>query len=132
MKPTNVATTWPDHDEPRLRTRRYQLPLAHVAAAVKVAVPALRTYGRRWRFVAMQAEPEHIVLRAEVPVLLFTDDLTVTLRAAPGGCLLDVHSASRVGRGDFGENRRHILQLLAALEKCLGLDGQRARRGLTA
>ncbi len=121
MKPTNSAATRPDHEDVQLRTRYLRLPLAHVAAAIKVAVPTLRTYGRRWRFVEMKAEPAVVVLRAQVPVLVFTDDLVATLRAAPDGCRLDVASASRVGRGDFGENRRHILQLLAALHTQLGL-----------
>lgn len=125
MKPTNSAATRPDHDDERLRTRHLRLPLAHVAAAIKVTVPTLRTYGRRWRLVEMKAEPAtaeaaSVVLRVQVPVLVFTDDLVATLRAAPDGCRLDVASASRVGRGDLGENRRHILQLLAALHTQLG------------
>jgi hypothetical protein len=120
MKPTNSAATRPDHDDERLRTRHLRLPLAHVAAAVKVALPALRTYGRRWRLVEMKAEPDSVVLRAEVPVLVFTDDLVATLRAAPDGCRLNIASASRIGQGDFGENRRHILQLLSALQSQLG------------
>ena len=125
MKPTNSAATRPDHDNERLRTRPLRLPLAHVAAAIKVTVPTLRTYGRRWRLVEMKlvemkAEPTSVVLRAEVPVLVFTDDLVATLRAAPDGCRLDIASASRIGQGDFGENRRHILQLLAALQAQLG------------
>jgi uncharacterized protein (DUF1499 family) len=33
---------------------------------------------------------------------------------------VDCRSASRIGNGDFGENRRHALQFLAALDEKLG------------
>ena len=112
LNPTNFAATHPDHPDARLRTRRYRCTLDEARAAVEEVIPQLVTYGRHWRVVRAEADE----VRAAVPVLVFTDDVTVTLRAADNGVILDARSASRVGRGDFGENRRHLRQLLTALD----------------
>lgn len=69
--------------------------------------------------VALVSNPGHDTLHAEVPVLTFTDDLTVTLSSNNKETTVNVRSASRVGKGDFGENRRHIIQLLTALDQRL-------------
>jgi uncharacterized protein (DUF1499 family) len=50
---------------------------------------------------------------------MFTDDIVVTVNAEQGGVVLDVRSAARMGKSDMGENRRHVLQLLAALDEKL-------------
>ncbi|HVF10381.1 MAG TPA: DUF1499 domain-containing protein [Abditibacteriaceae bacterium] len=125
MNPTNVARTRPDHPDPRLRTRRYQKSINQARRIVVDLIPTLKTYGRNWRHVVEngmlqistgEAKIERVE-RAEVPVFFFTDDLSVTLRGNTQEVTIDVRSAARVGRGDFGENRRHVLQLLRALDK---------------
>ena len=113
----NHAATQPGHVDPALRTRRYPHPLARVQQVVAGVLPRLRTYGTSWRVKGPPLRRDGTVsMRAEVPVFIFTDDLVVTLRAADGGTVVDVRSAARVGKADFGENRRHVLQLLAALD----------------
>lgn len=127
MNPTNVAGTRPDHPDPRLRTRHYRQSINHARRVVVDLLRTQKTYGRRWRHVvengmlqiAVGDEKIERVERAEVPVLFFTDDLAVTLRGNTKEVTIDVRSASRIGRGDFGENRRHILQLLRALDEKL-------------
>ena len=131
MNPGNIAETRPNHPDPGLRTRRYRQSLQQTSDAVVAMIPTLKTYGRRWRRVVKNkplerneplggaGEQEEIVEQAEVPVLLFTDDLVVIMRVDAREVTVDVRSASRVGRGDFGENRRHILQLLRALDEQL-------------
>jgi uncharacterized protein (DUF1499 family) len=114
--PTNSAATRPDHPDAQLRTRVYQASVTEVAAAIDGTVPRLRTYGRSWRVKPMSSLHEAFVVQCEVPVLFFTDDLTVTIHPQDDHTYVDVKSRSRVGRGDFGENRRHILQLLHALD----------------
>jgi uncharacterized protein (DUF1499 family) len=53
-----------------------------------------------------------------VPVTIFIDDLTVTLRTDGQSTLVDVRSQSRLaGKSDLGENRRHLFQLLRALDE---------------
>ncbi len=116
--PGNVAQTQPESADPRLRTRHYKTSLTEAYQVVLTVIPQLRTYGKAWHIVAHEENE----VRAEVPVLLFTDDLIVTLKEVSGGVTLDVHSASRLGKGDFGENRRHIVQLLAVLDEKLLLN----------
>lgn len=112
LNPTNFAATQADHPDARLRPRRYRCSVDEVREAVEAIIPNLATFGRRWRVVATQ--PGEV--RAEVPVLVFTDDLTVTLRAAPDSVLVEARSSARLGRSDLGENRRHLVQLLTALD----------------
>lgn len=127
QNPTNHAETRPDHSDPLLRTRHYQHSLYAVRRAVEEAIPTLRTYGSHWQTVpeegfipvSLHDEPVERVIRVVVPVLIFKDDLTVTLHGNSKETTVNVRSASRVGRGDFGENRRHILQLLHALDERL-------------
>ncbi len=112
LNPTNFSATQADHSDARLRSRRYRCSVDEAREAVEAIIPDLVTFGRHWRVVA--TDPGEV--RAEIPVLVFTDDLTVTLRAAPDSVLLDARSSARLGRSDLGENRRHLLQLLAALD----------------
>ena len=59
------------------------------------------------------------VIKAEVPVVVFTDDLEVYLKQNQDEVSIDVKSKSRIGRSDFGENARHVNQLLNVLDKKL-------------
>jgi uncharacterized protein (DUF1499 family) len=43
----------------------------------------------------------------------------VTLSEANGTTTVNVQSQSRVGRGDLGENRRHVVQLFTVLDEKL-------------
>lgn len=115
--PTNIAQTSSDDADARLHPRVYDAPPSRVAQEIRALVPQLKTYGRAWKMAAASTRGEK-TLRVEVTVLLFTDDLTATLSPQNGGAStrVEVHSASRVGKGDFGENRRHIVQFLTALD----------------
>jgi uncharacterized protein (DUF1499 family) len=116
LNPSNVAQTQPDHADARLRTRHYACSVDTAREAVLATIPTLSSYGAAWRVVSTEKN----VVRAEVPVLMFVDDLVVTMNAEQGGVVLDVRSAARLGKSDLGENRRHVLQLLAALDEKLG------------
>jgi hypothetical protein len=113
---TNIAATSEQAPWPELRPRRYGRPVAEVAQAVPRVIEQLG-----WRLAGQ--EP----FAAEVPVAggLFTDDLRVTLAEVDQQTVVNVHSSSRVGRGDLGENRRHVLQFFTALEQQLNLEPQR-------
>ncbi|MBV9468764.1 MAG: DUF1499 domain-containing protein, partial [Abitibacteriaceae bacterium] len=127
QNPINHAATRPDHSDPLLRTRHYHHSLYEVRRTVQETISTLRTYGGHWQTVpeeglvplGLRDEPVERVIRVVVPVLVFKDDLTITLHGNSKETTLDVRSASRVGKGDFGENRRHILQLLQALDERL-------------
>jgi uncharacterized protein (DUF1499 family) len=116
--PTNIAETAPAHAEEILRTRHYQIDLKTFIAETEKIIPALSTYGRSWRLDATDAGQDSAFIRAEVPVVFFTDDLEIRAEkdASAGGIVVNIRSNSRVGKSDFGENRRHVLQILAALD----------------
>jgi len=116
---TNSAQTAPEQNNPDLRTRFYQTSRDDAAKTVQNLVPTLRTLGRTWKIAASSTRNDAIEIRCEVAVLLFTDDLTISLQSEKNGTRVDVRSQSRVGKADFGENRRHIAQLLRALDRQL-------------
>ena len=135
MNPTNICRTQPDHPDARLRSRRYAQTLSVVTDKTVALIPTLHCWARPWKIIgvprtAPQGDASNVddgtvisdntIIHAEVPVLFFTDDLTVTLIAEGGDTRVDVRSASRVGRSDLGENRRHVYQLLHALDKKFG------------
>lgn len=110
---TNIAETQPDATLPELLPRRYLLSLSSTADASAAACVQLG-----WRIV----ERGDALIAAEVPVPggLFIDDLRITLSADGPVTVVNIHSSSRVGQGDLGENRRHVVQFFAALEQTLG------------
>ncbi len=116
--PTNRAQTAPDA-APELRTRLYSHNLNTTFDLAREVAQNQTTYRQSWRIGALAnagADSTTRQLKIEVPVLVFTDDLTVTLHAQGDQTSVDVESKSRVGEGDFGENRRHIVQFLSALD----------------
>lgn len=107
----NVAQTRPGSRFPELRTRRYPLAADALFADVERAVRQLG-----WRVTAR--DPARRELRAVVvtPLLRFRDDILIRVNAeGVHTSSLYLRSRSRVGRGDFGANIRHILDLYAAL-----------------
>lgn len=116
--PTNIAETAPAHAEEKMRTRHYQTDLKIFADETRRIIPTLSTWGGNWKFVAAEESENSVVIKAEVPVVVFTDDLRVKAErdAASGGIVVNVRSNSRTGKSDFGENRRHVLKILEALD----------------
>ncbi len=124
--PVSAAQTSFESEEVALKTRFYDAPWRDVVDATQSVLAAQKTYWRAWKTGSSSiggAAPGaklHETLRAQVPVILFTDDLEVTLSETDGGQIqVDCASKSRIGRGDFGENRRHIIQFLGALDEKL-------------
>lgn len=116
--PTNIAATAPDHAEEKLRTRRYKTDLKTFTAETENIIPAISSWGKNWKPAGSEAGENSAIVKAEVPVVVFTDDLRIAAEtdAAGNGIIVNVHSNSRVGKSDFGENRRHLLQILEALD----------------
>ena len=112
--PTNIARTSTDA-APELRTRTYAQSVAEVTQSAQQIAGEQTTWLRSWR-VGKVADN---VIHVEVPVLFFTDDLTIRVDAHEGQTRVNVESHSRVGKGDFGENRRHVAQFLRALDEKL-------------
>jgi len=116
--PDNIAKTAEDGGKKGLKTRVYKADSVTVAKAVKELVPTLSTYGGSWKIVDKSDGDEVKAFKIEVPVIIFTDDLEVKIAIKTDGEVkVNVRSASRVGKSDFGENARHIRKFLSALDK---------------
>lgn len=109
---SNSAATDPASDFPELRPPRYDITPEALHAA---AVQAVERLG--WEVSAR--EEGELLLAAVIitPLLRFRDDVEIRAERGPaGGSLLTAHSASRVGRADFGANTRHLLDLFAMVD----------------
>jgi len=109
---TNVAETRTDHPFPELRERSFSVPPSELYSKVRDAVVSLG-----WRVVQEDRQALRLEAVVETPLLRFRDDVQIEVRpAAAEESRLRVRSASRVGRGDFGANTRHVLDLYRALD----------------
>ena len=117
FNPGNAAETSPEHAETNLRTRRYRTSLSSFLSETEKLIPTLTKYGQSWRFVSSEIGENAVVIKAEVPVVFFTDDLTIKAESKDGETIVNVRSHSRVGKSDLGENRRHVVQILRALDE---------------
>ena len=115
--PTNTARTSPDDAD--LRTRVYGISLDD--AAKQIAALPLSSYRRSWVVIEQKHDSEdEIQIVFHVPVVVFTDILTVSLRCKDKKHTeVNIESRSQVGQGDFGENRRHIRQILSVMDTSL-------------
>lgn len=120
--PDNVAETSPDGGAKQIASRYYKSDLVSAAKNVEEIIPTLSTWGGNWKLIENKIEGNSATIKAEVPVLFFTDDLTVTIATQENSesVKVDVRSSSRVGKSDFGENRRHVVQILEAIDKKFG------------
>jgi uncharacterized protein (DUF1499 family) len=116
--PDNIAETSVEGGKKGLVTRFYTSDVKSVVKAVEELVPTLSTYGRSWELIDKTDVGAVSKLKVEVPVIVFTDDLEVTVRSADNEheVRVDVRSQSRVGKSDFGENARHVRKFLNALD----------------
>ena len=117
--PGNVAETAENHKEENFRPRKYKTSLQNFVAELEKLIPALTSYGQNWKFVSAEVSENSAAVKAEIPVVFFTDDLEIKAEydAQTSETLVNLRSASRLGNTDFGENRRHILQILQALDE---------------
>ncbi len=122
--PDNVAETAPDGGAKDLKTRVYKTDPANAAKIALETIPTLSSWGSNWKLTENKIENDTAIVKAEVPVVFFTDDLEVKIKQTTGGVTVDVRSNSRVGKSDFGENRRHVVQILEALDKKFGSQNQ--------
>lgn len=58
---------------------------------------------------------------ARTPILGFLDDVVVRVRATADGSRIDVRSASRYGRRDFGTNAARVRNLIADIDTVLAM-----------
>ncbi len=111
---THVAETRRQHVFPELELRCYRVPPGRLHERVEHVVNMLG-----WELV--ETKPAEHTLHAVVTsqLLKFKDDVEIKLVLADCGTELHVRSSSRVGRGDFGANAHHVMELHHALERLL-------------
>ena len=109
---TNVAETSPTPEFPELQTRTYTEKSDRVFEALSAAIASRPD---KWAIASADRAAGNI--HATVKVLNFTDDVEVDLQSAGDGTQVNARSRSRVGKGDFGENRRHIAWILDQLDQ---------------
>jgi uncharacterized protein (DUF1499 family) len=77
-----------------------------------------------WIVVAAQGGEGHIEACQRSRWFGFTDDIVIRVRTSDGGARIDMRSASRKGKRDYGVNAARVRAYLRALKGALG---QRAR-----
>jgi len=109
----NHAETRPEHPNPELRTRHYQ----HSAEALFFALQTLINDLSRWKIIEADLPSGRMSAERKTRLFRFIDDIQVHIQAIdPKHATLDIRSASRLGKGDFGQNARNIQILFKGLE----------------
>ena len=124
---TNRAATQESAADPNLRPLR----LAATADQVLQALEAFAESHSRWRITSRETTDEGCrVMRfvRTTRLFRFKDDIVVTIRSdsqeSAGEILVvDVASGSRIGKADFGQNRRNIRELTSHLTRTLSDAG---------
>ena len=118
----NVVETGRTPEYPDLQPRQYHARKDQVLEAALRAVKALP----RWTVVSSRPEQGEIRAEATTRLLRFVDDVVVRATEQDGGTSVNVRSASRIGRSDFGQNARNVRAFLDELDRQLeGVAGHR-------
>lgn len=108
----NVAELQPDARFPELRPAVYPVKPALLCRQIPEALDAL---GWQWQRLADECHYQAVVT---TPLLGFKDDVSISVEAVgDASSRLEVVSRSRIGRGDFGANIRHVRDLVRAIEE---------------
>jgi uncharacterized protein (DUF1499 family) len=104
---------WHDTDEPGADPGPLDLPLppAEALARVESAIRGLP----RWQVESIDATAGTIAATRRTRIFRFTDDVTIRLEPIAAGARVHARSKSRVGKSDFGQNRRNVRELFAVL-----------------
>ena len=111
----NVAETVDSPRLPELQIRHYRVSKEEIQEAIEKTF----LYLARWHIV--KAEPAIGFYRVIVttPLWRFKDDISILVTESEGKVEVYLHSSSRIGRGDLGANRWHIVKFYEVLEKQL-------------
>jgi uncharacterized protein (DUF1499 family) len=110
---TNVAETDPAHPDPLLRPLTVSLSVPETVALVERSVRSLP----RWQVTGANGDSAaaelHLVRTSRL--FRFGDDVTVWIDRRAAASVIRARSASRVGKGDLGQNPRNLRQLMQAI-----------------
>jgi uncharacterized protein (DUF1499 family) len=88
---------------------------------------------RKWRLISLHA-PEGgrrdglIEAVARTPIMGFRDDVVVRVRPDEGGARVDMRSASRFGRGDFGTNAARIRKFMNEIDDFISTQKENLKK----
>ena len=102
--------------------RTYPVDPGSLLPAVRRAVEGLP----RWRLASSEEDEVRAVRKTRL--FRFADDVTARVRPHPDGARLELTSASRLGKGDLGQNPRNLTELLRAVDREVGSPGVPPRR----
>src|SRR6516162_3837679 len=108
-----LLRNWHDTDEPGADPGPLDVPLppAEALARVESAIRGLP----RWRVETSDAAAGTISATRRTRLFRFTDDVMIRLEPIASGTRIHARSKSRVGKSDFGQNRRNVMELFASL-----------------
>lgn len=112
----NVVETGETPEYPDIQRRVYRQEVDRVFDGALHAVHRLP----RWSLVSYRAESGEIRAEATSRVFRFVDDVLIRVTRRGGGTVVAARSASRVGRGDFGQNARNIRAFFEELDRQVG------------
>jgi len=117
----SLTACWPViNDVETGKTPEYPdlLPRTYAAKPDLVFDAALHAIHRlpRWSLVAHRPDSSEIRAEAASRLFRFVDDVTILVREEGGKTVVSVRSASRVGKGDFGQNARNIRAFFEELD----------------
>jgi uncharacterized protein (DUF1499 family) len=108
----NIVETGRTPEYPDIQPRYYAVPAVTVFAAALRAAKAMP----RWT-VSPREEVGEIRAEARTRMMRFVDDVSIRVTMDGARTRVDVRSASRIGRGDFGQNARRIRAFFSALDQ---------------
>ncbi len=115
----NVVETGKTPEYADIQPRYYPLPPRDVFIAARQTLEALP----RVQLIESNSVQRQLKAEAKTRLFRFVDDMTVSIEANietdPEGAIVHVRSASRVGKGDFGQNARNIRTFFATLDHIL-------------
>ena len=109
----NIVETGKTPEYPDIQPRMYHASREETFDAVRRAVHRLP----RWALVADQPESGEVKAEATSRVFRFVDDVRIRVSSREDTAVVDARSASRIGRGDFGQNARNIRTFFRALDQ---------------
>jgi uncharacterized protein (DUF1499 family) len=111
----NIVETGRTPEYPDIQPRTYQQSTAEVFDAALHVINRLS----RWSLVGYDEKQGDIQAEARTMLWRFVDDVRIRVVDRGGATVVEVRSASRVGRGDFGQNARRIRGFLKELDRQL-------------
>ena len=111
----NIVETGKTPEYPDVVPRRYPASKDRAFDAALHAVDRMP----RWTLVSSRPEQGDIRAEAKTRLLRFVDDVVVRVTEEGGRTAVNVRSASRVGRGDLGQNARNIRAFFLELDRQL-------------